>query len=312
MGRSHVPFEGLWSMAIDVPVSYLLRDGDLAWSCGQLALAADSTVLHPGDLVSQSMVVADYIEQVLDRADLSPLGITRLYLYHSAPNAAAESQMLATFRQRFGPSVHLQPIAVPHFYYDGVLLEVDVWWSDEETVSFEARHEVRSDGMRLSEHLVVPTGRLGDLFDVPDPGAVIDGGPVIEAPVLLAVGFTDRAVSTKLEEVDGVVTVIRQTNGFAWVQGRCTDANLGLVEQTEAVMGRIDAVLPSIGLSYRDVAKSTTHYVGGSTAEELHDNMSVRNRRYTKPGPASTGLPVFGFADPASKIVVDITLVRRP
>jgi len=62
----------------------------------------------------------------------------------------------------------------------------------------------------------------------------------------------------------------------------------------------------------KDVAKSTTHYVGGSTAEELHDNMSVRNRRYTKPGPASTGLPVFGFADPASKIVVDITLVRRP
>lgn len=311
MGRQHVPFDGIWSMAIDVPVSYLLRDGDLAWSCGQLALDVDSNVLHPGDLGKQSEVVADYIEQVLARANLSPDGIARLYLYHSAPNVAAEAQMLATFRQRFGPRVHLQPIAVPHFYYDGVLLEVDVWWSDEETMSFEAHHDVRRDGMRLSEHLVVPTERLGDLFDVPDPGAVIDGGETIETPVLLTVSLTDRAVSTKLEEVDNVVTVIRQTDGFAWVQGRCTDANLGLVEQTEAVMGRIDAVLPSIGLSYRDVAKSTTHYVGGSTAEELHDNMSVRNRRYTKPGPASTGLPVFGFADPASKIVVDITLVRR-
>ena len=95
---------------------------------------------------------------------------------------------------------------------------------------------------------------------------------------------------------------------MTWTQARAR-REAGLVAQTEAIMAALDVHLASLGLAYGDVVKSTTHYVGGSSAEELHENMAVRNRRYTKPGPASTGLPVFGFADPESKVVVDLTLI---
>ena len=58
--------------------------------------------------------------------------------------------------------------------------------------------------------------------------------------------------------------------------------------------------------------KSTTHYAGDASAAALHDNMSVRNAYYRKPGPASTGVPVFGFAAPACKVAVDVLALRAP
>jgi hypothetical protein len=46
------------------------------------------------------------------------------------------------------------------------------------------------------------------------------------------------------------------------------------------------------------------------TAEQLHINMAVRNGYSTRPGPASTGIPVYGFADPGARNVIDLTLRR--
>ena len=54
------------------------------------------------------------------------------------------------------------------------------------------------------------------------------------------------------------------------------------------------------------VTKATTHYVDRSAAEDLHDNMAVRNAYYRRPGPASTGLPVAAFPFSSSKIAVDV------
>jgi enamine deaminase RidA (YjgF/YER057c/UK114 family) len=298
-------------MAIDVPYSYLLRDDDLAWSCGQLALDPDSNVVFPDDLARQSSVVCDHVAAILERADLPANGLRRLYLYHAAPDAGAEQAMVQTFRDRFGDHVQLASIPVPHFYYDGILLEVDLWWSDSDELQWTTASSIEPSTERLSEHLVLPRATLSTATGIPDPGAAIDGGPELAEPHLLAIELAGTAVSETVESADAVTTVLRQAGPYTWLQGRCTNGELGLVPQTEAIMDRFDVVLGDLRLGYNDVAKSTTHYVGGSSAAELHDNMAVRNRRYSKPGPASTGLPVYGFADPASKVVVDITLVRR-
>ncbi|NNC78774.1 MAG: hypothetical protein HKN94_01360 [Acidimicrobiales bacterium] len=312
MTRSHVPFDALWSMAIDVPYSYLLRDDGLAWTCGQIALDLESEVLHPGDLVSQSSVVCGHITSILERAKLDAGGLRRLYLYYASPNAGVVEEMLATFRARFGPAVLLEAIPVPHFYYDGILLEVDVWWAESaDELRFGSAVAPTPSAERLSEHLVVPTEELHRPHDVPDPGAVIDGGAKLTEAMFLSVELPGHEVTTDMDVRDGVITVLRRAGSFTWLQGRSTQGARGLVEQTDAIMSRFDEVIESLGLTYADVAKSTTHYVGGSSAEELHGNMAVRNRRYTKPGPASTGLPVYGFAAPASKVVVDLTLLRR-
>jgi hypothetical protein len=60
------------------------------------------------------------------------------------------------------------------------------------------------------------------------------------------------------------------------------------------------------GWRFESATKATTHYVGSSSAEDLHDNMSVRNANYRRPGPASTGLPVAAFPLSSSQIAVDV------
>lgn len=69
--------------------------------------------------------------------------------------------------------------------------------------------------------------------------------------------------------------------------------------------------LSAANLSFADVVKSTTHYTGAATAEELHDNMAVRNCRYSSPGPASTGIRVSGLADPAARTAITLLACRN-
>ena len=71
-------------------------------------------------------------------------------------------------------------------------------------------------------------------------------------------------------------------------------------------MASIAETMSAQGWSFDAVCKATTHYVGSSTADDLHDNMKVRNAYYRSPGPASTGLPVSAFPFSSSKIAVDV------
>jgi hypothetical protein len=66
------------------------------------------------------------------------------------------------------------------------------------------------------------------------------------------------------------------------------------------------------GLTFASVSKSTTCYAGKPTAHELHENMQVRNARYRKPGPASTGIPVARFANPAARVSIALHGATAP
>lgn len=54
------------------------------------------------------------------------------------------------------------------------------------------------------------------------------------------------------------------------------------------------------------MVKPTTRCAGGLDAAAPHDDMAVRNACCQKPGPASTGAPVAGFADPDARVVAAI------
>lgn len=343
-------------MPIDVPYSLLLRNGEFAWSCGQLALDSDSSVIAADDLGAQSRIVCNYIDEILARGDLPASAARRMLLYYVDQGTGDRDLMLEIFRQRFGDAVLLDPIPVPHFYYDGILLEVDVFcgigdvrigsdsrseaalemvdsgdvvWASLETSggSIETAGQMLEENLQesgitranlLSEHWFAPNhllsetaAHLGKSGHEADAGALVDVGLGTDTirGVFKFVRDASGPGGPEVEDFDGLRIVSRSKGAFTWVHARSLDRDIDFVDQTKHIMGGIERVFDRLGITFADVVKSTAHYVGGSSPEELHDNMRVRNGYYAKPGPASTGLPVFGFSDPASRIVVDVTAV---
>ena len=131
MARSFVPFETLWEMEIDTPYSFMVKDDNLAWSCGQLALDKKSQVIGANNIEKQSYVVCDYILEILSRADMRIQSVTKLLLYYVNTGENNRDMMLDIFQKKFGNNVLFVPIRVPHFYYDGILLEVDIYCNTE-------------------------------------------------------------------------------------------------------------------------------------------------------------------------------------
>ena len=358
MARSFVPFETLWEMAIDTPYSFMVRDDNLAWSCGQLALDKKSQVIGANNIEKQSYVVCDYILEILSRAGMHIQSVTKLLLYYVENGENNREKMLDIFQEKFGNNILLVPIRVPHFYYDGILLEVDIYCNTEkkqyllhnqngvsinaistsseismfvvakansiefliaELTSFLSDLSVNLEAV-LSEHWFVPSGDLLAFKncitkDRPnlDLGAVISSGKDTDYISGHFILTREEAVSSTktIDTENSVSLLIRQTNNMAWLQARSLDVTKGAVAQTELIMESIETAIKPLNLSFKDIVKSTTHYVGGDTAEELHQNMEVRNAYYEKPGPASTGLAVFGISDNASRIVIDLTLLKE-
>lgn len=112
--------------------------------------------------------------------------------------------------------------------------------------------------------------------------------------------------SLALPPPPGVAVTARSSRRHFWIGARSLAPALSLVQETEAIMAEIADTLRARSWRFEDVCKATTHYVGSSAAQDLHDNMTVRNSYYRRPGPASTGLPVAAFPFSASKIAVDV------
>jgi len=83
------------------------------------------------------------------------------------------------------------------------------------------------------------------------------------------------------------------------------------VQETTSIMQAFEHVMSENELDFTNVAKVTATYVGDNSPETLHGNMNVRNSYYRVPGPASTGLPIRGLADPSSKIAIGATLTTN-
>jgi len=349
--RTFVPFESLWAMPIELPYSLLVRDGDAAWSCGQLALDENSAVIAPGDLGEQSRVVADYVRKVLERGGVDPSALKRLVLYHCADSLTKVKAMKTIFNDAFGSNLLLDAVRVPHFYYDGVMLEVDAFagragqeaqhgdgvsvvededfaWVTIDTPTRgialeieELRKAIEGYGLSfdqlVSSHWYAPSSDVSEVFNQLPPAMLADPGAIVTTPgpgsVVGSLVFdrheqvgewtsTDRSTQT--------ITTTRDGRDSGWISVRSTDAALDLVDQVRSIMPMIEAALAQRQLGFEAVVKSTTYYAGDSSAEQLHDNMRVRNAYYSAPGPASTGLPVLGFADDRSHVTVDVVWRR--
>ena len=82
------------------------------------------------------------------------MSIGRLVAYYvkTAPND--DRRLKDLFQQAFGQSVQVIPVAVPHFYYEGMLIEVDVLASDEKGDGKRFVDDESGLVMDVSDHIV--------------------------------------------------------------------------------------------------------------------------------------------------------------
>ncbi|MGQ3214572.1 MAG: hypothetical protein ACT6U0_05430 [Shinella sp.] len=352
---AYLPFDTVWKMRIEHPYSLFVREGALLWSCGQCPLDSLGNVLHPGDLMRQAQVVAGFIRRFLGEMQSRPSSIGRLVIYYVKTGPDDAARLTRLFHGEFGPTVQVIPVAVPHFYYDGMLIEVDVFASDEKAegtsfvdeetgltlqvsdagpfiwatfssprVAFKEigsrlnRLLVRADLSRdylLAEQWFLPVG-----CEVPD--GVFSGSDDriahsavqisdAEADIMAELTFAkapivDNRPRASVSDTDHLSMSLRMAGGQFHLTALDASPDRSFVEQTASIMKAVEALFADAGVSFRDVRKATTYYVAGSSSDELHDNMSVRNGYYAKPGPASTGLPVEGLAVTGAKVSISL------
>lgn len=340
MSLSFLPFDDVWKMRIDHPYSLVVKDGPLVWSCGQCPLDGDGAVLFSGDLMAQAEAVAGFIAHYLRDMGCAVSAIGRLVVYYVKTREGDAEALAALFHARLGPAFLVLPVAVPHFYYDGMLIEVDVYGSTSPRTSSE--HVDAATGLRLSvvdagpfvwanlivpstpvdagatERLIAEAGLSRDCLLAEQWFGSSDAENTVRMP------FDGAAASAELIFAGTPVRKERRTIAppsfpdarvaltFACsrehfhIAAADESGTADIVGQTGAIMEAVDLTLRAKHLGFADIRKATTYYVSGSTAEELHDNMQIRNRYYARPGPASTGLPVEGFARSRASIRVQM------
>lgn len=302
----HLPMGLMWNMPIPVACSLAVATHGLAVTCGQCPLDDQGQVQFPGDAGAQARLVAGMAKGVLSHLP-TPHSAALLVVYHDCADAA---EVLAPLAAAF-PMAILAPIRLPHFYYPGMRVEVDLYASATppnlraKAVGPASLAQVDAGPLKLC-HLSAPDMQaakpLLDQIDpdrllfaqwfarIPPPSHLLDPAARVIPP--------DYGVSAILalapDRVQASTTpggaILRQAGGFCWLSAHGTAPDLA-----RAAHQAMDALaLPDIpGLT---VLKATTHYVGGVSAHDLHANLAVRHARFPMPGPASTGVPVAGLA----------------
>jgi enamine deaminase RidA (YjgF/YER057c/UK114 family) len=134
MTRQFIPYGPGWAMPFPAPYPALVRDGERAWSSGMLPVDGAGKVLHMGDVAAQARLIAGRIGPLLAQAGLGPDSVSRLVLYCASPDAVAEREVEAAFRDALATTPLIEFVPIPHFYYDGLLISVDVHCARAEAV----------------------------------------------------------------------------------------------------------------------------------------------------------------------------------
>lgn len=334
--RLFVPFD-VFGMRENVRVSSMVRVGDLGWTCGMCPLDRDSAVVAPDDLAAQSEFVCQMIKTVFGRAGFEPKDAAKLVVYHAAQTEQDHQAMVDQFEQHFPAQPVLVFVPVPHFYYAGMLLEVDAY--ADSTLrpvlqTFPAGIQMRQgqhltylaakwtantpvqgflQAQGLSRGNLVSSQWYGSAEHVGNVKRLTKEFPIQDHEILIieraASLFADFTVSQA-----GIVTKgstqnpiqIRRSDPVVTLSCSVPQQDLTLVEQTKHIMKQLDRALADEGLSWSHVVKISAPYIGSASEADLHENLAIRHAYHPLPGPASTGLPVTAFADPANKIMVQL------
>lgn len=304
-GPIHLPMGLMWNMPVPVACSLAVAAHGIATTCGQCPLDDAGRVQSPGDAAAQAALIARMGQGVLSH--LPGYRAALMTVYHDCADPA---EVLAPLAAAF-PQATLAPVRLPHFYYPGMRIEVDLYAttaSPQITQSTDGPAQLTTvqGGPLTLGHLSGPdmasclpllsrideTRLLGAQWfstelppsHLPDPAArVIPPQPDVTAILILA------PEPVRITTTPGGA-ILRRAGRFAWMSAHGTAPDLA-----QAAHQAMDALaldrMPDL-----TPLKATTHYAGGPGPEDLHGNLAVRHARFPRPGPGSTGVPVTALA----------------
>ncbi len=236
------------------PFSHGIRCGEMLFAGAQSPLDREGRLRAPGEVVEQARINIANIAEVMAGLGASLDDVCRFNTFYVGYGTAEDWKQAARVRGNAfeRPGVCGTGVPVPALFPAGL------------TIRQEA------------------TGMLG-----------LDGRTLPRTPSLPE-GHWDWPIPVKAQQgvrIGNMIMIGGQVSADAHARAVHPD---DLAAQTRTTMDFVQRVVEDLGATMDDVVKVNAFYkdVAGATPERLHANLAVRSGRFSKPGPASTGVPL--------------------
>lgn len=241
-------------MPLGGPFVHGIRCGEMVFTSGQDARDAAGTLLHPGDSVTQSKHCLDNTLRILEALGADMKDAVKFNAYYRGAGTAEEWERSARVRASYFEEPGPTPTATG--------LPVHHLHPAGAAFRFDCWAMRGEDGSRLAREHVWPEGHWDWPIHLPYKHGLKCGSKI----------FVGGQVS--LDPKGAVID----------------PGQMG--PQTARAMDNIGRVLAGFGADFGDIVKQNSFYAGTDDPADLHSNVDVRSSYFSKPGPASTGVPL--------------------
>jgi enamine deaminase RidA (YjgF/YER057c/UK114 family) len=251
---------------LPAPFSHGLRCGDMIFVGGQDPVDAAGCLENSGDIIKQMAGVMDRIGLVLGRLGADFADVVKIKNWYQGEGHFEDWAGAARVRAAYFREPGPAATGIP----------LPRLWRTGHTIRSDVIAMRGADGARLAKTHAWPDGHWDWPIHLPYKHGVRCGSMIF---------------------LGGQVALTPQ--GVVMEPGN-------LVAQTKKSMEMIRRVLEALGLTMDDSVKVTAYYQGGTSADQLHANLSIRSGSFTEPGPASTGIPLPALAYDGMMIEIEI------
>ena len=236
----------------------------MIFTSGQDARDAAGNLLHAGDSVAQSTVCLDNTARILEALGADMNDAVKFNAYYRGAGTAEEWERSARVRASYFDEPGPTATGLPVHHLHPA----------GAAFRFDCWAMRGEDGQRLARQHFWPEGHWDWPIHLPYKHGLRCGSKIF---------------------VGGQVSLDPQ--------GQVIDPGR-MGPQTARAMNNIGRVLAGFDADFSDVVKQNSFYVGSDDPEDLHSNVDVRSSYYSKPGPASTGVPLnyLAYADMLTEI----------
>jgi len=267
--RKHIRLDHL--LPLPDGYSHIVICDDVIFLSDVSAITADGSVSAPDDVITQSTVMMDKLGVMLGAVDADYADVLKLNVFYAGDGTAENWQQPALIRQGYfnDPGPAATGISLAEFAVPGLMTKIAV----------TAMRRAGDSEKDLTRHYSWPQDHWNWTTTLPYKhgnrcGRLIHlGGQV---------------------SLDSKAVVIDPHD---------------IVAQTKRAISNITKVLAELGASLDHVVKVTTFYEGGAGADQLHQNLLVRSEAFTKPGPATTGIPVPSLVYENMRVEIEVIAV---